>query len=46
VALEHVGRLDHVVVDADEDHVVELHVGSSWSARGILARVAPPAPPC
>jgi hypothetical protein len=26
VVLVHVGRLDHVVVDADQDHVVEIHV--------------------
>jgi hypothetical protein len=25
VALEHVARLDHVVVDADQDHVVDAH---------------------
>ena len=25
VVLVHVGRLDHVVVDADQDHVVEVH---------------------
>ena len=25
-AFEEVGRLDHVIVDADEDHVFEAHV--------------------
>ncbi len=29
VVLVHVGRLDHVVVDADQDHVVHLHGSSS-----------------
>jgi hypothetical protein len=28
VVLVHVRRLDHVVVDADEDHVVHLHRSS------------------
>ena len=28
VALEHVAGLDHVVVDADQDHVFDVHNGS------------------
>jgi hypothetical protein len=30
VALEHVGRLHHVVVDADQDHVLESHNGAPF----------------
>jgi hypothetical protein len=33
VPLEHVGRLDHVVVDAHENHVVHLHGASSPCVR-------------
>ena len=34
VVLEHVGRLDDVVVDAHQDHVVDLHGGNAtrWDA--------------
>ena len=40
VVVEHVGRLDHVVVDAHQDHVVHLH-GGLLVAQGVGAVVRP-----
>ena len=39
VALEHVGWLDHVVVHAHQDHVVELHVSPFAVSHDQLAPV-------